>query len=172
MALAGFRKNCLRTGGGIESVRLVEAGQILQVRYDAVNDRYTGIELREGAGFVQYRFAEDEALYREQLAVTGGKPLVRHELSFVLTGMNSASRKAVEEMAAAGGLAALVENRQGEILLVGWSERFGAEQPLRMDKSVGTTRSAPGEVPSETIVLSAADTEKAKPFTGEIPQSR
>lgn len=156
--------------GGIENIALIAADDLVSAEYDHNTDAYTKISVREGAGFVPYRFAEDQAYYIEQIARNVGQPVVRHELHFTVGGMNRSTRRAIEELAnAPGGVVALVEGRQGETMLLGWSAKFAAEQPLRLSRAEGSTRSAPDETPAETIALAASDTEKASTFTGEIP---
>lgn len=170
MALTGFRKSCLRLRGGIDYIALIDAAELISARYDHATDAYSDLLVEHGTGFVKYAFAEDQAQYSELVAGNVGKPVVRHELRFTIAGMNDATRRAVEQLAnAKDGLAALVHGRQGEILLVGWSEKFGARRPLRLDRAAGISQQEPDQTPAEAIILTASDTEKAKNFTGEIP---
>ena len=170
MALSGYRKECRKTSGGIEWIALIEVAAVQGVVYDAVNDYYIGLAVKTGAGFSRYGFAEDKASYVETVTISKGQAVVKHELDFTLRGMNDSTRKSIEELVAEGKrVVVLFRTQQRETYLAGYSEKFGTERSLRMEKVSGTTGQTPAEGSEEKVRFVATDTTKAKLFAGEIP---
>jgi hypothetical protein len=170
MALNGFERPCRKIGGGVVEVLLVRAEDFNGATYDASVDSFTELSLIGEAA--SYSFREGEASYSEEIVrASAAEPLVRHILAFTLAGMNTPSRRAVEELASTStrGLIALVTTRDNERLLVGYSPKFGTEQPLRLTRATGSTAQAYWEIPTETIHFVSEDSGKSKPFIGVMP---
>lgn len=169
MRLTGYRRTCGRCNGGIRSVALVGADAVAGVERDPATGGYTAITLAEGAAFALYRFREDQAEYTETVSTDEGPVLVEHALEMMLERMDGASARAVQELCGAGGVVALVTTNSGVTLLVGYSDRFGARYPLRLNRSSGESGRRPTDDTAERVVLRSADTAKARVFTGELP---
>ena len=63
--------------------------------------------------------------------------------------------------AAPEGLAARVSLATGEVLLLGYSERFGFEQALRLKSLSFSSGSSPNDSPRVVLTLAACDTDSA-----------
>ena len=169
MALTGYKRSCGKRSGGIRSIALVEADKIQSVTKAPDGERFSAVELNDGASFVGYRFEEDQALYEETVSYDSGSLMVTHSLSMALGRMDAASRQAVEELIEASpcGIVAVVVTNNGDALLVGYSEKFGTERALHLDRSIGTTGRKLSDSTSESIVLVSTDTGKAGLLTEE-----
>lgn len=169
MSLKGYRRACGKRSGGVKSVALIEASAIGKVRYDAASGSYTSVS----GAFAAYHFKEDEARYTETVSCASGPATVRHELTLDLERMDAQTCRAVQELCGnpGDGFIAVVTTANDVSLLVGYSPKFGAEYPLRLAKSVGTTGSALTDTTAESIVLESTDTSKSLVFTGTIQQS-
>lgn len=165
----GYRRACGKRSGGVKSVALIEARALAGVQYDAASGSYTSVS----GAFAAYHFKEDEARYTETVSCGAGPALVKHELTLDLERMDAETCRAVQELCAdaGGGFVAVVTTANDVSLLVGYSSKFGAEYPLRLAKSVGTTGSALTDVTAESIVLASTDTSKSLMFTGAIQRS-
>lgn len=166
MSLNGYRRASGKRSGGVKSVALIEAGALADVRYDAAGGSCTSVS----GVFAAYHFKEDEARYTETVSGGAGPATVKHELTLSLERMDGQTRRAVEELLAdaGGGFVAVVTTSNDVSLLVGCSRKFGAEYPLRLAKSVGTTGSALTDTTAESIVLTSTDASKALVFTGSV----
>lgn len=135
--------------GGIESVAVVPAGI-------AAAGSPAGIAVQA----VELPLVEDASYYEERTEWREGIPCTEHLLSVTLP-RDAAQRiftpRAVEWWSAVG-TAAVVRTASGERLTVGWSERFGGEQPLRLVSLVTTTARSPREVPTATALFRSFDT--------------
>ena len=65
------------------------------------------------------------------------------------------------QRAAADGLVARITMATGEQIVVGWSERFGLEQPLRLKTLSFCSGSRPNDSPRVVLTLWSRDTESA-----------
>lgn len=167
MALTGYKRASGKRSGGICKISMIAANQITGAEIDE-SGVCTALILAEEAAFQHYQFDEDQALYTETVACGKGALSVTHVLSFVLGRLDDASRKAVEELAEVSpdGVVAVVTTNNGVSLLVGYSERFGIERALKLEKSVGTTGEKLSDAGAEQVVLSCTDIAKALVYSG------
>lgn len=170
MELTGYRRACGKRSGGIRSIALVGADAVTGAGFDRNTGTYTDISLRGNAKFSLYHFKEDEARYNEALVATAGPMLVQHKLEFTLGKIDRESSGAAEELcrASADGIIAIVTTNNGVSLLVGYSEKFGTEYPLRMDKCSADSGRKITDAGIHQITLSSKDTANAKVYSGEI----
>lgn len=148
--MAAQRK--IKPVGGIESVAVVPAGTAA-----------AGSPQEIAAQAEELPLVEDASYYEERTEWLDGIPRTEHRLSVTLP-RDEAQRiftpQAVEWWATAG-TAAVVRTASGERLVVGWSERFGGEQPLRLVSIASTTARSPREVPTATALFRSFDTSGA-----------
>ena len=173
MQLTGYRRACGKRSGGIRSVALVQAGAVAGVKYDGLNRRYTEVTLQSGEAFAVYHFKEDAAVYTERVASDPSGSLVTHTLTMMLERMDAASAEAVQALCKAslyGGLVAIVTFNNGGSFLVGYSDRFGLEYPLRMKTAAGVSGTLLTDACGESVTLACVDTDKACAYTSVLPQ--
>lgn len=168
MALGGYEKSCGKRSGGIRSLDIVSVNDIVSAEYDH-SGNCSGITLKENAEFARYDFREDEAEYTEQIYTDKGVVRVKHTLEFAMERPDGQSAKAVNQLIGEcpDGLAAIITTNSNISFLVGYSRKFGAEQPLRLSKSTMDTGRKPADFTAETITLVSEDDSKASVFTGE-----
>ncbi len=142
--------------GGVASVRLYSANAVESVIFSEGECRVA--LSTEG---VEVELLDDASLYEEQLCSKGGTPLVEHRLTLVAE-RNRASEwldGAWQESLATEGAVAVVELNDGRALLVGHSEAFSDEQPLRLTSLVSSSGRALLDAPRLTLELVSYDTE-------------
>ena len=170
MALSNYVRTRSRKNGGIRMLGLIERSEVATITSQGSTTEFTAITFEEECCFSKYEFREDEAVYKESVSVSNGARVVTHELSFLLDKMGSESSVAVSAIAEAAdeGLIAIVQTMNGDTFLVGYSQEFGKERPLRLASSDGTTGKQLSDGTSEVVTLTSTDVSKAKIFAGEL----
>ena len=170
MALSNYVRTRSRKNGGIRMLGLIERSEVATITSQGSTTEFTAITFEEGCCFSKYEFREDEAVYKESVSVSNGARVVTHELSFLLDKMGSESSVAVSAIAEAAdeGLIAIVQTMNGDTFLVGYSQEFGKERPLRLASSDVTTGKQLSDGTSEVVTLTSTDVSKAKIFAGEL----
>ncbi len=93
----------------------------------------------DGAPQPAIELVEGRSSYTEECLCDGGAVRVRHTLTLVVPRTTAAALVPLAEGLALSGATAVVTTGAGERLTVGWSERFGREQPLRLRSFVLAT---------------------------------
>lgn len=102
---------------------------------------------------------EDSSMYEEIAESTDGVVLVHHRLMLTMARdvAQSVVSDAVVQAWSREGTAAVIVTESGEKFLVGWSERWQHEQPLRLVKSESTTAQSPSEIPTRRLTFESFD---------------
>lgn len=171
MGLNGYQRSSGKRSGGLRSISLIESDDMLNAVYDREKSIYSQIVLKEECGLKTYEFREGEAFFSEETETVDGTIRVRHEITFSLERPDKDSANAMDEIinASANGIIAVVTTNNGVSFLVGYSEKFGTEQPLRIKNSHMTTGRQFQDITVETITLVSEDCTKALVYeTGTI----
>lgn len=170
MALSGYIREAARKNGGIRKLGLINRASIATVVFNSANTTIQSLTFSGTAKFSKYEFREDQAQYKETISMSGGSPVVEHEIRFQLERMGGDTTSVIDELVkgSLGGLVAFVETANGDSFIVGYSQEFGSERPLRLFSVVGTTGMSLREGTVETITMRSEDVSKAKPFTGIV----
>jgi hypothetical protein len=103
-----------------------------------------------------WAFREDRARYREeQMAGSVLAPLVKRTLEMEFAA-DPAGRRAMDELsetAAAQGVVAVVTMASGEVIVAGYSLRFGTEFPMRVTGREADSGLSPGDFPTLSLTL-------------------
>lgn len=171
MGLTGFARRQEMCCGGLASVGIVAANEVMSVTYDEATASYTGLVLRAGAFPAIYEFREDTAFYRQTTKGLSPFVSVQHELSFLLGGADEASVSALAELLEnnRSGFVALVRTVCDDVFLIGWSQEFEEECPLRVTAAVADTSDEYGNDSFCRITMCSEDISVARRFTGVIP---
>lgn len=147
--------------GGLAGVTLLPAGGIARV--GVAEGRCTGITLKSGARTLECPLCDDGSSYTEESLVRDGLVAVSHTLTIAIDLEQGRELLGEEVLAsfAREGAAALVTASGGERMLVGWSERFGCEQPLRLVAATSQTGSQLLDRPRSLLTLRSEDTSPA-----------
>ena len=134
----------LKPAGGIEAVWLIPASDIVSATYG--DGCCTGLTLRAGASADQWPILEQSSSFREENLNPDGPP------RFQLAGL------------ATEGAVARIETASGVFLLAGRSEKFGAEQPLRLTEIRYESQTKFAARPVLVLTLAGEDTAPAPPI--------
>ena len=137
----------LKPAGGIEAVWLIPASDIVSATYG--DGCCTGLTLRAGASADQWLILEQSSSFREENLNPDGPPRFRHTLTLV---------------ADPEGTVARIETASGVFLLAGRSEKFGAEQPLRLTEIRYESQTKFAARPVLVLTLAGEDTAPAPPI--------
>ena len=170
MTLVNFTKKHRRRNGGIRLLGLIDQREVVSATYSELDKGFTELTLDEGASLSKFEFLEDGAEYRETIAAKDGAPTVAHELTFTLERMDADTAAAIEAIieASRSGLIAVVVTINGDALLLGYSQEFGKERPLRIASAQATTGRLLSETTSETVTLRSEDVSKARPLLDDL----
>lgn len=146
--------------GGVRSVVLTATDNVAEALFAASGTLCTSLNFVDEGALMECELLEESSCFEEKLSSESGVVSVAHNLVLV------AERNVAEEWLAPEfrteslkrGLCAVVTLNNGCRLLVGYSERFGAQQPLRVvsiKSSSGTRRTDP---PTVTLTLENFDT--------------
>ncbi len=147
--------------GGVAGVSLYRKSDVGAVR--VADGLCTGIDLCAGAAPLTVPLAEDRSSYTEESVGEEALPATRHTLVVVCpryTGREMFAGPLIEQLATDGAVAC-VELHNGERLVVGWTERLGFEQPLRLKKFRFLTGAKPVDVPLLELRLECVDDARA-----------
>lgn len=170
MEKSGSKKNTGTRKGGIEKIVLAKTKWIEKIEYDYLEDRYTGIKLKDGCEFVNYNFIEDNAQYIENVKYQNGICIIEHKLEFSIPKINANSNNIVTELLKdnSAGVVAIIKTAAHEYFLIGVSTKFGTEKPLKIVSIQGKTGYKYEDEPEEKITLKSEDMEKTKYYNGEL----
>lgn len=142
--------------------RYKPVGGITSAELFTVGDKSRVEELVAGQG-VEVVLVDDGSEYEELVTADNSPVSVCHTLTLCSTPALAAAWFDEEflQRAAVEGVAARVVMATGEEITLGWSERFGFEQALRL-KSLGfSSGSKPNTSPAVVLTLVARDTYSA-----------
>lgn len=151
-----------KPSGGIEAVRLIPAADLESVAIDA--GRCTGYTLRlNAAETIPWPVIEQVSSYREETLSPEGVPLVRHTLTLVCPPEETAELFDARTAArfASEGVVARIAASSGEVLLAGWSEKFGGEHPLLLREARLESGEKMSRRPTLTLTFVSEDTAPA-----------
>mgnify|MGYP001520431469 CR=1 FL=1 len=136
----------LKPAGGIEAVWLIPASDIVSATYG--DGCCTGLTLRAGASADQWLILEQSSSFREENLNPDGPPRFRHTLTLVADPEEIRDRLGERQLAR----------------LAGRSEKFGAEQPLRLTEIRYESQTKFAARPVLVLTLAGEDTAPAPPI--------
>jgi hypothetical protein len=151
MILETLDRPAFRPRGGVEKVEVIPAS-----RYAGGTASPSDPGAPASAGAVPWAFREDSASYmRQQTEEQPLVPLTRHTIRMEFAAGEEGYRAAsqLSAVAAADGVVAILTLATGEVVTVGWSERFKNAYPLRMVKYETRSGQKPADFPSVTVTL-------------------
>lgn len=147
--------------GGVERVMLYPADAVTSALFSS-----EGCEVEFASAPLEVELLDDASHYEEVSECAGGASRVTHQLHLVAE--RGEAEKWLEtnflEAISIDGAVAKVVLADGRALLVGYSQRFGDEQPLRLERLISTSGTTLHDRPTITLRLVSHDTE----FSNEI----
>ncbi len=146
--------------GGIRSVVLLSAANVAQAAFAEGGTICTSLEFVDDEALVECPLLEDASSFEEEITPDGGAVAVRHRVTLVADReeFNVWLAPKLSSESIGDGLCALVTLNSGCRLLLGYSERFEAQQPLRIISIKTESGSRPLDVPKVVMVLENFDT--------------
>lgn len=159
-----------KSTGGILNILLTPVCNIQSTAVDPQTGRYLSIILHDPQQLAQCSFAENAAVYREETDSPNGIPSVSHTLEFHTDRIDRESDRLIRELAEHSpcGLAAVITTQNHIRLVIGYSEKHGAERPLKLRKIAASTGQTHTDTGHEAISLFSRDTAKASLLDGSI----
>lgn len=147
---------------------LCTAENIEYVEFAADAAHYQRLELCDKEQVMACQQLEDGSSLEEKFLFDGGVVAVHHTLTLVAERNRAAVWLEPEfcREALLAGLCAVVELEDGRRLLLGYSERFKAKQPLRIKEIRSSSGCAPKDAPIITMTLESFDTSAAAIYAG------
>ena len=142
----------LKPAGGIAAVAVVPAGAAAVGSPEEIAAAAVAVPLVEGRSSYDETVMSDNGIIRVEHRLTiAVPPDYAHEFF----------GEDIMRQWASAGTAAVVVTEAGERLVVGWSERFGSEQPLRLAGIGASTGTTPHETPAVVLTFRSVDTAPA-----------
>ena len=159
MSLTGLSSVCRKASGGTARlVKLLPISEMIDVVFD------TPLQIEDfdyKTDFVELSIVEDSGLYTEVFNLCEGVGSVEHTLKFSLDWREGSTEVVAGLIAESAGLVALVELADRRKLLVGWSQKFGGERPLRVTQMKVNSGSLREQQPVVEVTLQSVDTDTA-----------
>lgn len=150
-------------------MRLFAADNVARVTFGADASTYLRLIFTSATAVMECSLLEDTSSLEESMSFEGGAVAVRHTLTLVADRNLAAAWLGPEfrNESLLKGLCAVVTLNDGRQLLVGYSERFGAQQPLRIKEIISSSGQRPSEAPTITMILENYDTSVAALYAGD-----
>lgn len=147
--------------GGVEGVALYPADAVVTALFSS-----EGCEVELSGTPMEVELLEDKSNYEEVSESRSGAIKISHQLTLVADRREAGAwfDEAFVERCSIEGVVAVVSLCDGRRLLVGYSARFGDEQPLRLSSLTFASGSCLHDKPTATLQLVSYDTE----FSQEI----
>jgi len=151
MTMAGEHK--IKPVGGVCSAAVVPAGTAVGNSPQEIIEAAVGIPIME-----------DRTSYEERISWKNGIARTEHLLTVTVARDYAQEHftARVQRHWAREGTAAVIRTAAGELIVAGWSERFGAEQPLRLVSMDSTTALSPRDTPTSTLLFRSVDDSPAQ----------
>lgn len=166
---AGLSLTCSDKSGGVKKLWLANADDVTSFTL-STND-YSAVTMVSSKVFYLHEFEQDTAELRENVERPNNATQVTHQIEIFIPKLNSTNRKAIQDLidTSACGMIAIVETSDGTKFVVGYSEGFICERPLKVLSDTTTTGKGLTDLTGSTIVLQSIDNAKARVFTGTVP---
>ena len=150
-------------------IYLANVGDITS--FTLTGSEYSAVTMNGTAVFYKYEFEQDTAEIRENGSFENGSTAITHELELLLPKMETTQRDAIQALfdQSPCGLIAIAKDSNGNQWVLGYSENFLKERPLKINSDATTSGKGLTDLNGSTIVLQSIDNEKARRFTGTVP---
>jgi hypothetical protein len=152
---ANLADACDAISGGIRRIAFISLTDVAEGAISQTSGEVTSITLATAIE------------WRENGEMVNGSLKYTEELEFYIRGNNTANRVAivalVEDLC---GVLAIVEDSNGTIFLLGWSEDLDLDRPLKMASDASGSGKELTDLAGSTITMACMSPKKAYPITG------
>lgn len=166
----GRSKVCGAISGGVKTIYLADAVNVAS--FTLGTTEYTDVVMESSELFYKFEFDQDTAEFRENSERSdNGGSITTQEVEFFYKGMSQADRDSIEDIIESStcGIIAIVEDQDGVLWTVGYSEKQLKERPLEMSSVATLTGKLFSDAKGSTIILSSTTNELARTFDGTVP---
>lgn len=166
---AGYTKVCEARSGGLVEIYFANVDDVTS--FTLTTDQYSAVTMEVAKVFYKYEFEQDTAELRENGTRENGSTQYTHELEFLIAKLSTDARKAIQALfdCSPCGLIAIAKDNNGKMWVLGYSESFLKERPLKALTDTTTSGVALTDQNGSTVVMQSIDAHKAIEFTGTIP---
>jgi len=144
--------------GGVAEVMITPISNVILSSSDITNEEAL---FRDSSLIETIDILEDRSSYSEEEIVKDGISSVKHSLKIVLRREVGLSLRSQLDTRYINGVVAILTTHAKERLLVGFTPKFGEEQPLRVIGSGFETGLSPKDYPLFSVTLQCEDTSYA-----------
>ena len=159
------------SGGGI-NIWVAKQAQVTD--FTLTGEEYTAVTMSDVAElFVKYEFQENSAEFKEVVTRENGSMKVVDTVEFYSEKMTTAQRTAIQELMDESqcGLIIIFEDSNGIKWVIGYGEKFGKSRRAQLQTSEAGTGKNLTDPNGASILLDYETTEKARVFTGTVPEA-
>lgn len=164
---ANLADACDAISGGIRRIAFISITDVAEGAISQTSGEVTSITLATDKEFFTYDAEQDSIEWRENGEMVNGSLKYTEELEFYIRGNNTTNRSAiialVEDLC---GVLAIVEDSNGTIFLLGWSEDLDLDRPLKMASDASGSGKELTDLAGSTITMACMSPKKAYPING------
>lgn len=168
---AGFSKICGARSGGVVRAWGANVSDVTSLTYNSGTGEYTAITMVSGKVFYKYEFDQDSAEMKWPGSVENMSTKITKSLEFYLGKLTSTHRHRLQDLydSSPCGMIWICEDANGQKWVLGYTQNFTTERPMRMkssDSSTGKTFTDPN---GSVVTLETTDNELPRIYTGVVP---
>ena len=164
---ANLASTCSAISGGVRRVAFISLSDVAEGAISVTSGEIDTITLATDKEFFYYDAEQDTIEWRENGEMVNGSLKYTEEIELYIRGNNKTNRDAivalVEDLC---GVLAIVEDSNGTIFLIGWSEDLDLDRPLKMASDASGSGKELTDLAGSTITMTCMAPHKAFPITG------
>lgn len=166
---AGLTQPCEARSGGLIEVFFANVNDVTSFTF--AGGVYTGVTMVATKVFFKFEFEQDTAERREVGTRENGSSKYAHDVEIFLAKLKTALRDRLQEVmdASACGMIAIVKDANGLFWVVGYSEKFLKERPLKLLSDTTGSGKLLTDLNGSTLIVQSEDISKDVEFTGTVP---
>lgn len=168
---AGLTRICSARSGGLVQLYLANVSDITSFTLNASTGEYTAVNMVSGKVFFKFDFKQDSGQRKEIGKMSNGAFSVEHMIEVFFEDLTQTTRQRMQDIADAStcGMVGIVKDANSRMWVVGYSEHFTVERPLKLDTNTGDSGKAFTDPNGNTTILKSVDNEHDRSFTGSVP---
>lgn len=161
---ANLADSCAAISGGIRRVAFISKTDVAEAAITLHSGgEIGGITLASGKKFYEYDAEQDSIEWRENGEMVNGSLKYTEELELYIRGNNPVNRNAVADLVEdLCGVLAIVQDSNGTIFLLGWSEDLDLDRPLKMASDASGSGKELTDLAGVTITMACMSPEKVR----------
>lgn len=172
-SLAGYARTCGFNSGGAKFLHMAIVADVTSFTLGTLTaaEKYATVTMETGKVFKKYEFEPDTFEIKEDVSIENNSMKVVQSIEWFVAKMSPEGRALVNEIAqeSACGMIAIAEDSNGNKWVMGYSQNFVKERPMRLKTSNATSGKKLSDTAGYTIKLESETNEPMRVFTGTVP---